>query len=86
MSLRGLRADLLPRSLSYRTQAKCQEGDENHVVALRSVFAAAVEKAIAARDRREAMEDKCNRLAAENQAVMSELASQRAAAARAQVG
>lgn len=67
-------------------KALCErKGNDAAVEALRPLFSAAAQRNTDARTRRDALEDKCNQLAAENEAVASELATQRAEAAKALV-
>ncbi|CAN0016538.1 unnamed protein product [Scytosiphon promiscuus] len=60
-----------------------EEGSEVPVDAVRALFAAAVQRVAEARRRRDSMEDRCNEVAAKNQAAASELANRRATACRA---
>ena len=62
-----------------------EDGSDVPIAALRALFAAAVQRAVVAKERRDKLEDRCNGVAAENQALASELAKRRAEAGRAQV-
>lgn len=61
-----------------------KECSDAQVAAVRALFAGAVQRGAGARKRRDEMEDRCNQVAAENEAVSSDLKISRAAFARAQ--
>lgn len=70
--------------LSLQQVLCAEDSSDVRVAAVRMLFAAAVERAEDASERRENLEDQCNVLAAENQAIASVLAQRRAEARKAQ--